>query len=277
MGNEPAKPGTNHQPEQPVAPVPKAPAPAVVPNPIKVLIADSQAIYRVGIRKIFALEDDLRVVAQAESLGQALAAASRFEPDVVLMESAISPNPVGAVAELLKRAPNAKMIIIGSQSEEDDTVEYLRRGVRGIIQRSVAPELLIKCVRKVAEGETWLDNQGVNWVIEAYRNQSAHAASAKPKGRLTDKELLIVACVTQGMKNKEIAKEVGTTEQVVKNYLRKVYDKLGVSDRLELALYCIHHRLLQGVRVPRPGEAPPAKPAAGVGTPEATSAPSHKA
>jgi DNA-binding NarL/FixJ family response regulator len=110
--------------------------------------------------------------------------------------------------------------------------------------------LLVKCVRKVAEGETWLDNHGVNKVIEAYRNQASQLTAPKPKARLTDKELLIVACVTQGMKNKEIATEVGTTEQVVKNYLRKVYDKLGVSDRLELALYCIHHRLLQGVRVP---------------------------
>jgi DNA-binding NarL/FixJ family response regulator len=241
------------------------------------LIADTQAIYRVGIRKIFALEDDLRVVAQAESLGQALAAASRFEPDVVLMESAISPNPAGAVAEVMKRAPNARMVIIAGESDEDDTVEYLRRGVRGIIKRSVAPELLIKCVRKVAEGETWLDNQGVNWVIEAYRNQSSHPASAKPKGRLTDKELLIVACVTQGMKNKEIATEVGTTEQVVKNYLRKVYDKLGVSDRLELALYCIHHRLLQGVKVPRQGETAPAKPATGVAASDTASTSSNKA
>ncbi|MFZ3210653.1 MAG: response regulator transcription factor [Terriglobales bacterium] len=274
MGNEPAKPGNSQQPEKPAAPVQ---ATGSAPNPIKILIADSQAIYRVGIRKIFALEDDLRVVAQAESLGQTLAAASRFEPDVVLMESALSPNPAGAVAEVQKRAPNAKLIIIAGESDEDDTVEYLRRGVRGIIKRSVAPELLIKCVRKVAEGETWLDNQGVNWVIEAYRTQTAHPGAAKPKGRLTDKELLIVACVTQGMKNKEIATEVGTTEQVVKNYLRKVYDKLGVSDRLELALYCIHHRLLQGVRVPRPGEASPAKPVAGVGPSEAASASGHKA
>jgi len=275
MGNEPAKPGNSQPLEKPAAPAAKNPPSAL--NPIKILIADTQAIYRVGIRKIFALEDDLRVLAQAESLGQTLAAASRFEPDVVLMESGISPNPAGAVAEVQKRAPNAKLIIIAGESDEDDTVEYLRRGVRGIIKRSVAPELLIKCVRKVAEGETWLDNQGVNWVIEAYRTQSAHPTSAKPKGRLTDKELLIVACVTQGMKNKEIASEVGTTEQVVKNYLRKVYDKLGVSDRLELALYCIHHRLLQGVRVPRPVEAAPAKPATGVAPSDAASATGQKA
>ena len=112
--------------------------------------------------------------------------------------------------------------------------------------RSISPDLLVRCVRKVAEGETWLDNQGINWVMEAYRSQASQLTSPRHKTKLTDKELLIVSCVTQGMKNKEIASEIGTTEQVVKNYLRKVYDKLGVSDRLELALYCIHHRILAG-------------------------------
>jgi DNA-binding NarL/FixJ family response regulator len=91
----------------------------------------------------------------------------------------------------------------------------------------------------------WLDNQGVSWVIEAYRSQASTLTSARPKNRLTDKEMLIVSCVAQGMKNKDIAREIGTTEQVIKNYLRRVYDKLGVSDRLELALYCVHHRLLE--------------------------------
>ncbi len=83
-------------------------------------------------------------------------------------------------------------------------------------------------------------------MLEAYRTQGARPASPRPKVQLTPKESLIVSCVTQGMKNKEIALRVGTTEQVVKNYLRKVYDKLGVADRLELALFCLHNRVLDG-------------------------------
>jgi DNA-binding NarL/FixJ family response regulator len=113
------------------------------------------------------------------------------------------------------------------------------------VNRSISPDLLVKCVRKIAEGETWLDNKGINWVLEAYRVQAAQLTSRPPKSRLSDKELLIISCVSQGMRNKEIAHEINTTEQVIKNYLRKIYDKLGVSDRLELALYCIHHQLLQ--------------------------------
>ena len=116
--------------------------------------------------------------------------------------------------------------------------------------RSIGPDLLVKCIRKVHEGETWLDNKGVNWVIEAYRAQAAQLTSPSNRVKLSTKELQIIAGVTQGLRNKDIAQEVGTTEQVVKNYLRKIYDKLGVSDRLELALYCMHHRLLENYSKP---------------------------
>jgi DNA-binding CsgD family transcriptional regulator len=95
-------------------------------------------------------------------------------------------------------------------------------------------------------------------VLSAYRTQATRPMANPPKVHLTPKELLIVSCVAQGMKNKEIAQRVNTTEQVVKNYLRKVYDKLGVSDRLELALYCLHHRLLDAAEPGTPAEQAPA-------------------
>jgi DNA-binding NarL/FixJ family response regulator len=128
---------------------------------------------------------------------------------------------------------------------EEETVELLRRGACGIVTRAIAPDLLVRCIRKVYAGETWLDSRGVNWVIEAYRAQASQLTSPRSRLKLSPKEMRIIAGVTQGLRNKDIAQEVGTTEQVVKNYLRKVYDKLGVSDRLELALYCMHHRLLE--------------------------------
>lgn len=232
------------------------PAPEADPTksgePIRVIVADTQSIYRVGIRKIFALEDDIRVVAQAESLGQTIAAAAKFHADVILFEASLTPNPPEAISELKKRAPNSRIVVVLVEADEDDTVDLLRRGVNGLVPRSVSPDLLVKCIRKVANGETWLDNKGVNWVIEAYRSQASQLTSPRPKTRITDKEMLIISCVSQGMRNKEIAKELGTTEQVIKNYLRKVYDKLGVSDRLELALYCIHHQLLKNNKEPAP-------------------------
>ena len=219
----------------------------VKPGGIRVILADGQAIYRVGIRKIFAVEDDIRVVAQAETLPQAMAAASKIQSDVVLLELAICPSPSDAISEMIKRQPSAALVVLTPDLTKETTVEYLRRGVRGIVTRTITPDLLVKCVRRVATGETWLDNRGVNWLLDAYRTQAQQLISPTTKARLSEKELMIIAGVTKGLRNKEIASEVGTTEQVVKNYLRKIYDKLGVSDRLELALYCIHHELLKNM------------------------------
>lgn len=209
---------------------------------IRMLLADSQAIYRVGIRKVFALEDDIRVVAQAESLPALHSAIQRYPSDVLLIEGALIVSTTNAIPEIMRLAPDIK-VIVQATADESNTVELYRRGVRGIVPRSISPDLLVKCVRKIAGGETWIDNQSVNWVIEAYRSQAAQLTSPKTQPRLSPKELAIIACITQGKRNKEIAYQLGTSEQVIKNYLRKIYDKLGVSDRLELALYCLHHQL----------------------------------
>ena len=219
---------------------------------IRVILADTQAIFRAGLRKIFALEDDIRVVGQAETLAQALSAAKKFSADVVIFEAALSPNPVEAVVDLMRQSAEIKVVVVTPTSDEDLTLELFRRGAHGIVSREVEPELLVECLRKVSAGEAWLDSQGVRWVLAAYRNQNSRPAGSKPKVQLTPKETLIVSCVTQGMKNKEIAIRVGTTEQVVKNYLRKVYDKLGVADRLELALYCLNHHVIDNSKLPAP-------------------------
>jgi len=226
---------------------------------IRVIVADTQAIFRAGLRKIFALEDDIRVVGQAETLAQAQSAVKKFSSDVVIFEAALAQNPVEAVADLLRQNPGMRLVVVTQGADEDATLELFRRGAHGIVSREVEPELFVDCLRKVAGGDTWLDSQGIHWVMEAYRNQNSRPAGARPKVQLTPKETLIVSCVTQGMKNKEIALRVGTTEQVVKNYLRKVYDKLGVADRLELALYCLNHHVVDNAKVP------PLPPSAGNG------------
>src|SRR6266567_1951819 len=211
---------------------------------IRVIVADSQAIFRAGLRKIFALEDDIRVVGQAETLAQTVSAVKKFSADVLLLESAMAASPAEVVADLLRQAPQLRIVVVTPTSDEELTLELFRRA-HGILSREVEPELLVDCLRKVAGGESWLDSQGIHWVLEAYRNQNTRPAGARPKVQLTPKETVIVSCVTQGMKNKEIALRVGTTEQVVKNYLRKVYGKLGVADRLELALFCLNHRVVE--------------------------------
>src|ERR1700731_2978562 len=217
---------------------------------VRVILADTQAIFRAGLRKVFALEDDIRVVGQAETLAQTQSAVAKFSADVLIFEAALTPNPVEAVANLLRQTPRLLVVVVTPGADQDLTLELFRRGAHGIVSREVEPELLVECLRKVVAGETWLDSQGVRWVMDAYRNQNNRPTGSRPKVQLTPKEMLIVSCVTQGMKNKEIALRVGTTEQVVKNYLRKVYDNLGVADRFELALYCLNYHVVDNTKVP---------------------------
>jgi DNA-binding NarL/FixJ family response regulator len=184
---------------------------------------------------------------------------TKFSADILIFESALAPNPVEAVTELLRQAPQLKIVVVTPGSDEQLTLDLFRRGAHGILSREVEPEILVDCLRKVAAGEPWLENQAIHWVMEAFRGHSLRPSGARPKVQLTPKETLIVSCVTQGMKNKEIAVRVGTTEQVVKNYLRKVYDKLGVADRLELALYCLSHHVVDGVKPPPVPSAQPSE------------------
>jgi DNA-binding NarL/FixJ family response regulator len=226
---------------------------------VRVILADSQAIYRVGMKKVFALEDDIRVVAQAENLANLHIALQRYPTDVVLLEGQMIAGTIDAIPDLVRRSPDAKLIVQVVETDEANIVELYRRGVRGVVPRSISPDLLIKCVRKIADGETWIDNQSISWVIEAYRSQASSLTNPRVQPKLSKKELAIISCITRGMRNKEIAYQIGTTEQVIKNYLRKVYDKLGVSDRLELALYCLHHQLLKSyLQEPETMPIPPA-------------------
>ena len=221
---------------------------------IRVIVADTQAIFRAGLRKIFALEDDIRVVGQAESLEQTVTAIQKFSADIVIFEAVLSPNSADAISDLLRQNTHCRFVVVLQEPDQELTLDLFRRGAHAIVSREIEPEMLVECLRKVAQGEPWLDTRAIAWVMQAYRTQGARPNGSRAKVSLTPKESLIVSCVTQGMKNKEIALRVGTTEQVVKNYLRKVYDKLGVADRLELALYCLNHRVVEGAVPPKPAQ-----------------------
>ncbi len=221
---------------------------------IRVIVADSQAIFRAGLRKIFAVEDDIRVVGQAETLPQAVAAAQKFAAEILVFEAALAENPPEAVQEILKQARTLRVVAVTEMPDQELTLELFRRGAHAVVSREIDSELFVDCLRKVSKGEAWLEPHAVQWVLEAYRTHGTRPTSARTKVQLTPKEALIVSGVTQGMKNKEIAVRVGTTEQVVKNYLRKVYDKLGVADRLELALYCLNNRVLQDTKMAAPAD-----------------------
>jgi DNA-binding NarL/FixJ family response regulator len=218
---------------------------------IRIILADSEAVYRVGLLEVLTSEIDMRVVAQTDTLAGVHRAVDRFfissptpsasTSAIILLEGHIIPATSNVISELVSRAPQAKIIAQLDEKDEFNTVDLYHRGARGIIPRSISPELLVKCVRKVAAGETWVDNPSANRLIEAYQCQVTESTRPRNQPGLSPKELAIISCITQGMRNKEIACQLGTTEQAIKNCLRRVYDKLGVSDRLELAVYGLRH------------------------------------
>lgn len=202
---------------------------------LKVILADNQAIFRAGAAKVLAVEDDLRIVAQAQNADQVAMSIDRFRASVLV----ISETMTNDLAKLVGDARKQKTHVVVVSDRPDNAADFIRAGAAGIVYRSVTGAALVECIRKVAKGENWVQDNAVAKEVE-----ESDQVGARVRDRLTPKELKIVALVVQGYKNKEIASRLGTTEQVIKNYLRNVYDKIGVGDRLELALFTIHHRIL---------------------------------
>jgi DNA-binding NarL/FixJ family response regulator len=201
----------------------------------KIILADSQAIFRAGTAKVIATDEDSRIIAQCNDLDRLYHAVATFPGSIVLFASSLRPD-FAHIRALMEKS-NSRGIVIAENGETAAT--YLQQGFRGVVFRSVNGTALIECVRRVAAGETWVPPQ----LMQAPQVDE-DVVGTRVRERLTPKEMRIVALIVQGCKNREIALRLKTTEQVIKNYLRSIYDKTGVSDRLELALFTIHHRVL---------------------------------
>ncbi len=202
---------------------------------LKLILADHQAIFRAGIAKVLAVEDDIRIVAQAQSSEQMMMALDKFRAALLLVSASFHADIRGLSEQAAK--VKTRLIVVAENGENANS--YLTVGAHGVVYRNITGPALVECVRKVARGETSVQSNAAS--AEVAENDMV---GMRVRDRLTAKELRIVAMIVQGYKNKEIANQLGTTEQVIKNYLRNVYDKIGVSDRLELALFTIHHRIL---------------------------------
>ncbi len=200
----------------------------------KIILADNQAIFRTGAAKVLAVEEDFRIVAQCEDKERLRPAIDTFRQSVVLVAASLLPDMSGLAADLSRTG--CRGIVIADNGDPGSV--YLQQGFHGVIRRNVNSQAIITCIRQVARGEKWVQN------AEGFHMDENDAVGARVRDRLTPKEMRIVGLIVQGCKNKEIANILSTTEQVIKNYLRSIYDKTGVSDRLELALFTIHHRTL---------------------------------
>lgn len=209
---------------------------------IRILIADREAVFRLGLKKVLGLEDDLRVVAQADDVSQLPGLTEKFRPEVIFVQAEIVGEEPERLFSRVKQAySRAKMIITASSLAEGEAVRFVKAGAAGVILKSVDPAMFVKSARKIYENELWLPKG--QFAELAKTTDHAGKNAVRPADTLTRREKTIVSCLVQGLRNREIGKQLNITEQTVKNHLRSIYDKVGVSDRLELALYAIHQRL----------------------------------
>lgn len=200
----------------------------------RVILADNQAIFRAGAARVLATETDLRIVAQVSDFERLLSSIQSFPTATVLFSTGLR-GDIAQVLSLLKSC-GSKGILIAEQGEAISEREASQ--LSGIIGRNVTALELADCVKKVTRGQRCVS------IAPSLVTQTVDSVGARVIDRLTPKEMQIVALIVQGCKNKDIATQLGTKEQVIKNYLRSIYDKTGVSDRLELALFTLHHRIL---------------------------------
>ncbi|HEY6446338.1 MAG TPA: response regulator transcription factor [Acidobacteriaceae bacterium] len=201
----------------------------------KLILADNQAIFRAGTAKILAMEDDFRIIAQCAEVDRLFPALDTFRGAILLFASSLKLDAQVLVPRVL--SAGSRSIVIAENGES--VQPWFNAGVNGASHRNATGPALIECVRRVGQGDRHVRTAGMDAPASDEDN-----VGTRVRDRLTPKELKIVALIVQGCKNKEIAMRLCTTEQVIKNYLRSVYDKTGVSDRLELALFTIHHRML---------------------------------
>lgn len=210
---------------------------------IRVLVVDDHTIFREGLTKLLTAEPDIAVVGQARSGAECLELVGKLQPDVVLLDLKM-PDRDGleVLADLGGRGEPARTIVLTASEDERDYVEAVRRGARGVVLKQAATERLLEGIRRVHRGEMWIDQRVAS---DLFHTITRPPAAPAEKPLLTARELEIVTLVTRGFRNKDIADKLSISEQTVKNHLHSIFDKLGVSDRLELALYALHHKLVE--------------------------------
>jgi DNA-binding NarL/FixJ family response regulator len=208
---------------------------------IKILIADDHVIFRDGLRKLLDSDGEISVVGEASNGAECIKMLGNLKPDILLLDLRMPGKGGLAVLEEVNFDTVPTRVIVLTAAEDDrDVLRAMRLGARGAVLKQSATAILLKSIHRVHAGEIWLDNRMTAEVINALSTAGAAPRGGKPL--VSNREKEIVQLVVQGFHNKEIGVRLLISEQTVKNHLHNIFDKLGVSDRLELALYAIHHR-----------------------------------
>ncbi|MGB2628538.1 MAG: response regulator transcription factor [Candidatus Acidiferrum sp.] len=211
-----------------------------------VLIADDHPVVRAGVRSILQGQPDLQVVGEAGDGEEALRLMAESSPDLLLLDLSMPKLPgLETLREMTSRSITTKTVLLTANLEKKNILEALQLGARGVVLKDAVLQDLVKCLRAIMEGKFWVDGKPVANLVQLIKDLVA-AAAPVPRNTfgLTPRELEMVGLVVQGCANKDIASQSGITEETVKRHLKNIFDKLGVSSRLELAMYAIHHKLV---------------------------------
>jgi DNA-binding NarL/FixJ family response regulator len=211
---------------------------------INILVSDDHAIFRAGLRKLLEGANDISIVGEASNGVECMKMLAKLKPDILLLDLRMpEKDGLSVLEEINFDVSDTRTIVLTAAEDDRDVIRAMRLGARGVVLKQSASDQLVKGIRRVHEGEIWLDNHMTAEVIDAFQ-KSAGSGQRREKPLVSDREKQIVQLVAQGFRNREIGEKLFISERTVKNHLHKIFDKLGVSDRLELALYAIHHRLI---------------------------------
>ena len=211
---------------------------------IKIALADDHTIFRDGLRRLLALEPDFKIVAEAKDGTEVLPILEEHEPDILLLDLRMpGADGLTVLQRIQANKLKTKIIVLTASEDENEYVQAIKCGASGIVLKQTATELLIKSIRKVCEGEIWLDSRTTAAAMRQFASRGVPDTLEHQKPAISNREREIVAHIAQGLKNKEIGEKMFISEQTVKNHLHNIFQKLGVSDRLELALYAIKHNI----------------------------------
>jgi DNA-binding NarL/FixJ family response regulator len=212
--------------------------------PVRIVVADDHPIFREGLIKLLETKPNLKVVGAASDGDEALPLVASLQPDVLLLDVAM-PRMAGLVAlrELQNRTAT-RILLLTAAIERPDIVTALQLGARGVVLKDSASDVLIKSIHAIMSGQYWLGRKAVaNLSSTLNEIASSFPAPTRKLYGLTPRELEIVSVILAGMSNAEIATKFSISEKTVKHHLTNIFDKLGVSNRLELALFALYHKL----------------------------------